>query len=250
MAGQGPLTGHARPAARFHEAALIAMLASGYLAMLGSGALDFFSAGLAGAAITLRLCRFAGWVRYEITPPWLRVATLAYILFFPIDYYYVSRDFLDATVHLVIFLAAAKVLTASTRRDYFFLKIIAMLELLSAALLSASPTFFVFLVTFLLATVAALTERGDRVCIRPRGHGRGSGAGGRRPPAALAQRGGDPGRAIAVRRAVFRAAADGARRPGTLSPSLFTRGRLCGRGFAGRWKLHPEKPHRRAACPL
>ena len=41
----------------------------------------------------------------------LNVVTLAYVGFYPLDWLYVSQSFLPATVHLVFFLAVAKILT-------------------------------------------------------------------------------------------------------------------------------------------
>jgi transglutaminase-like putative cysteine protease len=57
-------------------------------------------------------------------------------------------------VHLVFFLAVVKILTATTERDYFYVKIIAFLELLAASILSANANFFLFLALFLLFGVA------------------------------------------------------------------------------------------------
>ena len=78
--------------------------------------------------------------------------------FYPIDYAYVSKAFLPATVHLVFFIAIVKILTASTNRDYFFVKLIAFMELLAACVLSSSINFFVFLALFLLLGVATFAS--------------------------------------------------------------------------------------------
>lgn len=140
------------------EVSLLAMLASGYLAVLGSGVLDLPSAIIAGAALTLRALQLAGLGRFTIPSRWITAATASYIVFYAIDYFLLSQDFIKATVHLVLFVAVAKILTAETRRDFFFLKVIAFLELLAASLLSANLTFFVFLVLFVLATVATFAS--------------------------------------------------------------------------------------------
>jgi transglutaminase-like putative cysteine protease len=80
---------------------------------------------------------------------------IGYIGFYPIDYYFLSRDFLTSTIHLVFFLAAVLVVKASSPRDYFFLKLIALLELLAASLLSTSVNFLLCLGIFVLCGVAA-----------------------------------------------------------------------------------------------
>src|SRR6267378_688068 len=84
--------------------------------------------------------------------------TIAFIGFYPLDYQYLSREFLTATVHLVFFLAIIRILTAKTNRDYLYTAIIALLELLAAALLSIQLNFFLFLGSFLLFAIATLTS--------------------------------------------------------------------------------------------
>jgi transglutaminase-like putative cysteine protease len=101
-----------------------------------------------------RALLIAGVLQFEFSPKFVNAATVAYAAFYGIDYLYLSRSFLSATVHLVFFLAIMRILTARTNRDYFFVKLIAFLELLAATLLSASANFFVFLALFLLFGVA------------------------------------------------------------------------------------------------
>lgn len=144
---------------RYFEFSLLGMLASGYCAVLGSGALtgnvaDLTFLALAGLALALRGLMVAGVLKLPIPGGAVTAATLIYLAAYPLDYFFLSRSFLQATVHLVFFVAIAKVLTASTPRDHFFLKIIAFLQLLAASILSSNLTFFVCLIVFLLAAVA------------------------------------------------------------------------------------------------
>lgn len=165
-----------QPAERFHQTALLGMLASGYCAVFSTGALDVWSAAFAGAALVLRAFVIAGWLTIRIQPRWVSLGTLLYLLFYPLDYAFVSRSFVEATVHLVFFVAVVKLLTISTPRDALLLKIIAFLELLAASILSNNSGFFVFLVAFLIFTVAALSSnevhraaQGKRVAARTQG---------------------------------------------------------------------------------
>lgn len=143
---------------RFYEWSLWVMLASGYCAVAGSGALDAPSLVSGAATLIARALLQAGLLRFEIPPRWVSIATLCYILFFPLDYWFVSRDFLSATVHLVFFVAIVKLLTARSRRDFLLLGVIAFLELLAASILSSNVSFFVFLTVFLAASVAAFAS--------------------------------------------------------------------------------------------
>ncbi|MBY0504582.1 MAG: DUF3488 and transglutaminase-like domain-containing protein [Bryobacteraceae bacterium] len=159
---------------RVFEISLLGMMASGYFAVAGSGTLDPLTALLTGAGLLWRLLQVAGGLRWTIPTRWIGWATFAYILFYPVDYLYFSqRDFLRATVHLVFFLAVVKILTASTERDYLYLKVLAFLELLAAAVVSVNFNFFFWLAVFLLFSIATFatsevrrSAQGERQLVR------------------------------------------------------------------------------------
>ncbi len=144
---------------RFFEYSLLGMLASGYLAVLGSGFLDPPAAVLAGLALAWRGLMIAGLVRLHLTGRMVAVATLFYAAFYPVDYFFLSQDFLRATIHMVFFLAALRILTATTPRDFFFVEVIAFLELLAACILSANLNFFLFLGLFVLFAIATFAAQ-------------------------------------------------------------------------------------------
>src|ERR1700736_1228648 len=151
-------TGVASPVDRFFQFSLLGLLASGYLAVVGSGYLDVPTMAITAAALLLRGLITAGVLRLEFPPAPATVATLVYIGFSPIDYFYVSGAFIPSTVHLVFFVAVVKILTAKTNRDYLLLKVIAFLELLAACILSSRFNFFVFLFFFLVLGVATFAS--------------------------------------------------------------------------------------------
>jgi len=148
----------ARNIDRLFEFCVIGMVASGYLAVAGSGYLDTATVLLTAAALLLRSLMSSGLLRLPLSPMVVHIATLLYIGFYPIDYLYVSREFLPATVHLVFFLAITKVLTASTDRDFAYLKIVAFLELMAASILNGHANFFVFLALFLIFAVGTFSS--------------------------------------------------------------------------------------------
>ncbi len=156
-----PVQGQASAAVfveRFFQAALLGLVASGYLAVAGSGYLDTPTVVLTAAGLVLRAFLVSGLLRLEIPDRFVNFATIAYTVFFGVDYFLLSREFLPATVHLVFFLAVMKILTAKTSRDYLYTAIIAFLELLAAAILSVNLNFFLFLALFLFSAMAALTS--------------------------------------------------------------------------------------------
>jgi len=143
---------------RFFQFSLWGLVVSGYLAVAGSGYLDSATVALTGAGLLLRALSISGLLRFEISPKLVVVLTLAYVGFFPLDYFFLSRAFIPSTVHLVFFLAVIQILTSRTNRDYFFMAAIAFLELLAAAILSANSNFFLFLALYLLFAMATFTS--------------------------------------------------------------------------------------------
>ncbi|MBI3683094.1 MAG: DUF3488 domain-containing protein [Acidobacteria bacterium] len=144
----------------FFEFSLLGLLTSGYLAVAGSGYLDSPTAAVTALGLLARALLVTGWVTIDLAPRVVNALTIAYVGFYPLDYAYISRDFLTATVHLVFFLAVVKILTAKTDRDYLYVKIIAFLELLAASILSTSANYFACLALFFFFGVAtfAATE--------------------------------------------------------------------------------------------
>ena len=61
-------------------------------------------------------------------------------------------------MHLAAILTVLKLLTAKTDRDYLYLKMIAVTELIAAAMLAVNLGFFVFLALFLLFAVATFAS--------------------------------------------------------------------------------------------
>lgn len=143
---------------RFFQFSLLGLVASGYLAVAGSGYLDIPTIVLTALGLGLRALLVCGVVRLDIPERTITILTICYSIFFAIDYLWLSRDFLQSTVHLVFFLAVMKIMSARTNRDYLNTAVIAFLELLAAALLSINLNFFIFLATYLLFAMAALTS--------------------------------------------------------------------------------------------
>lgn len=143
---------------RFFQFSLLGLVASGYLAVAGSGYLDAPTVVVTAGGLLLRGLLVCGFFRRELSDRALTFATLGYMGFFALDYFLLTRDLLTATVHLVFFLAVVKILTARTNRDYLYTAVIAFLELLAAAILSTSFNFFLCLALFLLFAISSLTS--------------------------------------------------------------------------------------------
>ena len=147
----------ARNVDRLFEFCVLGMVASGYLAVAASGYLDVPTVLLTAMALLLRALMAGGVLKLRFSTTAVNVATLLYIGFYPLDYLLISKEFLPAMVHLVFFLAITKVLTASSDRDFSYLKIIAFLELMAACMVNGSLNFFGFLALFLVFAVGTFS---------------------------------------------------------------------------------------------
>ena len=143
---------------RFFQLSVLGLVTSGYLAVAGSGYLDTSTIVLTGLGLLVRALLVTGIVRYEFPSGLITLVTLGYIAFYPVDYFFLSHTFLEATIHLVFFLAVVKIVTARTNRDYLYAGAIAFLEILAAAIISASLNFLLLLGVYLLCAIAAFTS--------------------------------------------------------------------------------------------
>jgi len=151
---------------RFFQLSVLGLLASGYLALAGSGRVDLPSLVVTGAALGLRGAIAAGIFSWQVPPRWAAGLALACAAFFWADWKLISGEILPALIHLVLFLSAVCALAARTPRDYGLLIALAFLQLLAAAAISLDVNFFVFLVLFLLFGVATLTSAEIRRSLR------------------------------------------------------------------------------------
>src|SRR5450755_1639081 len=86
---------------RFFQFSLLGLVASGYLAVAGSGYLDRPTMMLMAAALLLRAALIYGLVRLEISERASTLVTVSYAGFYLLDYFWLSREFVGATVHMV-----------------------------------------------------------------------------------------------------------------------------------------------------
>ncbi len=140
---------------RFFQFAILGLVASGYLAIAGSGYVDWPTVILAGIGLIWRAAIISGARRLQLPEIAITSATIAYMVFAPIDYLFLEQTWIAATIHVVFFVAGIKTLTARTARDYLFVAAVAFIELLAAAIFSSSGTFFLCLAAYLLCAVAA-----------------------------------------------------------------------------------------------
>jgi protein-glutamine gamma-glutamyltransferase len=159
---------------RFFELSLLGLVSAGFLAVAGSGFLDAPTVALVAAGLILRGLLIVRLVRFAIPDRIINIFTVSYIAFFALDYFWLSGRLLEATVHLVCFLAVMKILTAETNRDFVYTAAIALMELVAAAMLSNNLSFFVYLAVYLIFAIAAFTSAEMRRALAKTGHVAGS----------------------------------------------------------------------------
>jgi hypothetical protein len=155
----------ARRVEHFFQISLILLLANGFFAILFTGTLDPIISVVMAAALLLRLLRALDVVRFDL-PKWaVTVFSLLYIVFYPLDYLLISRSFVPATIRMMFFFTALRMLSAKTGREYFHLGLLAFLHLLAASMFVPGVGYLGVLLLFLgLATTAIVSFEVKRGC--------------------------------------------------------------------------------------
>jgi len=156
-----------QPAAdRLFERSLLGLLVSGFLALASTGELSPVVLGLSVAGFTARILLLIFQRSMPIPAVLINTLVILYAGFYPLDFTYLTGDFLGSTVRLICFLTVVKGLTFRTDRDAYYAVLIGFTQLLAAALLSASLLFFIFLAVFLFCGVTTFSvweiRRGGR----------------------------------------------------------------------------------------
>lgn len=142
----------------FFEFSTLGLVLCGYLAMLSTGTLDLPTSVLVCCALFYRAVALYGLLPLRI-PGWLiGTLTVVSIALYPADVLWWSGDFIQATVHLIFFLALLKLLSAQGNRDHLALLVLSFLLLVVAAVLTSDSLFFLFLLGFLTFSVMSFTS--------------------------------------------------------------------------------------------
>lgn len=140
---------------RYFEVALYLLVVTGFGTLASTGGLGFGPVILVSAALLARgymLFRGNTWLISERWTSWL---TVGYVAFYAADYFLISGGFLNATVHLVLFVMVVRLFSAHRDRDFYFLSVIAFLMVLTAALLTVNSVFLLGFAFFMLAAVGS-----------------------------------------------------------------------------------------------
>ena len=139
---------------QYFQICLFLLIVTGFVILVSTGRLDSFSILGVSAALVFRAYLMLRGRRLQIPERWTSYLTLVYVLFYAADIFLVSASFVEATVHLVLFIMVMKVFSVQRDRDHLYLAIISFLEVLAAAVLTVDTVFFGAFCVFMLLAVA------------------------------------------------------------------------------------------------
>ena len=139
---------------RYFELALYLLVFTGFATLASTGGLDIPTVVAVSAALLVRGYTLVKRRNLVIPERWTTVLTIVYVAFYLVDYLLISGSFLNATVHLVLFVMVVRLFSAQRARDHYFLSVISFLMVLAAALLTVDSVFLLAFGGFLLMAVA------------------------------------------------------------------------------------------------
>ena len=138
---------------RYLQVALYLLVLTGFGTLASTGNLDAPTVILVGGALLVRGYLLSKRKDLQISTQWTTYLTLAYTPFYLLDLMALSRAFLPATVHLVLFGMVVRMFSARKDRDYAFLAALAFVMVLASAILTVDSAFLLAFGAFLLMSV-------------------------------------------------------------------------------------------------
>ena len=138
---------------RYFSVALYLLVLSGFGALASTGGLDLPAVTLVGIALALRGVQLLTRREFIIPERSTTALTLIYVFVYLADYFFLSRSFLAATVHLVLFLVVVLQFSLQRTRHHYLLAALSFLMVLAAAVLTVGSVFLLSLAGFLLIAI-------------------------------------------------------------------------------------------------
>jgi len=173
-AGTPKLVAPQVPGERFFRISLFCLVLTSILTLVSTGKLDIVTSIVAPLALLYRAHRWWHGFEPELKGRTATFLVLCYVLFFPMDMFFLSRNLaanspnpplyaaLISAVHFLLFILLVRLYSARTDRDSHFVVMLAFAAVLASAVLTVDTAFlflfFLFLV-FAIATYASLELR-------------------------------------------------------------------------------------------
>jgi hypothetical protein len=140
---------------RYFDVVIYLLIFTGFGTLASTGRLDVPTVLVVTSALLYRGYILARRKQVLLSEYWTNVLTIACVGFYIADDFLISRAFMGATVHLVLFVMLVRLFSAQRDRDHYFLAALSFLMVLSAAVLTVDSTFLFALAGFILIAVAA-----------------------------------------------------------------------------------------------
>jgi transglutaminase-like putative cysteine protease len=143
----------ARAIERYFNVALYLLVLSGFGALASTGGLDLPAVTIVGLALAFRGYQLLTRLEFAIPEQWTTRLTVIYVFVYLGDYFLVSRSFLTASVHLVLFTMVVRLFSLQKTRDHYMLAVLSFLMVLAAAVLTVGSVFLLSFACFLLIAI-------------------------------------------------------------------------------------------------
>lgn len=140
---------------RYFDVVLYLLIFTGFGTLASTGRLDLATVIIVTSALLYRGYALARRREVLLSERWTNVLTIACVGFYIADDFFISRAFLGAAVHLLLFVMLVRLFSAQKDRDHYFLAVLSFLMVLAAAVLTVDSTFLIALAGFVLLAVAA-----------------------------------------------------------------------------------------------
>jgi len=140
---------------RYFNVALYLLVLSGFGTLALTGGLDLPAVILVSLALGLRGIQLLTRREFVIPERWTTVLTLIYVFIYLADYFFLSRGFLAASVHLVLFAMVVRLFSLQRTRDHYTLAVLSFLMVLAASVLTVGSVFLFSFAVFLLIAIVA-----------------------------------------------------------------------------------------------
>lgn len=151
---RAPLGSIAWAIGRYFDVCLYLLIFTGFGTLASTGRLDTPTVVLVTAALLYRGYVLGRELNVRLSERWTNLLTIACVGFFVADEFLISRTFLAATIHLVLFVMLVRLFSAQKDRDHYLLAVLSFLMVLSAAVLTVDSTFLLALAGFVLVGIA------------------------------------------------------------------------------------------------
>ncbi|MBZ5646579.1 MAG: DUF3488 and transglutaminase-like domain-containing protein [Acidobacteriia bacterium] len=140
---------------RYFEVSLYLLIVTGFATLVSTGKLDLLSAFVVTTALLLRGRQLLKHDTTLLSEGWTSRLTVAYAVFWFVDFYVLSgKNFITATVHLLLFATVVRMFSVQRHRDHLYLIVLSFGAVLASALWTVDTIFLAIFSVFLLLAVA------------------------------------------------------------------------------------------------